>query len=315
MKQIYSSCLALLFGLFACTEQKASEGLGASQLHCPEIQGAASLLGQDGLELIVFGELHGMNEAPQFVGDMLCHDIVQNGNTVLALGYSKNMRADIDTYLAEPDEIKALTAILSTDNWSAGLQDGRTSQAMFGLITIVKQLQAKGYDAELALFISENNGVARDPNVSRSVYAQRHEKDMADNLIKIVKANISNGKRGHVIALVGNVHARRGMGKFTNPPYDLMAKFLPEKSTLTINNNYTAGTSWNCVGNSETNEIDCGVHENGSYLADVFKTNGLPNMERALHSFGENKKGYDGYYFIGKSTASLPAMELLREKQ
>ena len=113
-------------------------------MSCPEIIGAYDLLRQAGVDLIVFGELHGMKEGPRFVADMLCHDIKVNGNTVLALEYSKDMGADIATYLAQPDETKALHDLLSTDAWSKGMQDGRKSMAMMGLITAVKKLQSSG---------------------------------------------------------------------------------------------------------------------------------------------------------------------------
>ena len=49
------------------------------------------------------------------------------------------------------------------------------------------------------MFISGANNEELDPNITRSVMAQRREKDMADNLIKIVAAHKSSGKRGHVL--------------------------------------------------------------------------------------------------------------------
>lgn len=297
--------IGLCLALMACgpkTVEKAA-------LNCPQIEGAEALLSRDGLKLAVFGELHGMQEAPQFVGGMVCHDLMRNGHSVLALEISKDMRVDLDIYLAEPDEQKAMQVFLRTDIWSKGMQDGRRSIAMFDLIKTVKMYRSLGYDASITLFISEKANQKYDAEASQSLNASVHEKDMADNLLESVSGLPENG---HVFALVGNVHARREQGSYYETPYELMATYFPKNVSLTFNNNYATGTAWNCRG-AVGGETDCGAHLHGKYVASMFEVDGKPIDRQAIHVFNETFKGYDGYFYLGETAASPPAKTLLED--
>lgn len=78
--------------------------------------------------LVIFGELHGTKEAPDFVRQHICNPIQLKGKVVLGL------------------EVPATSqrALLAQGHWKYNTPDGRSSVAMFELIELVRTQRAIG---------------------------------------------------------------------------------------------------------------------------------------------------------------------------
>ncbi|PHR57656.1 MAG: hypothetical protein COA43_11595 [Robiginitomaculum sp.] len=301
-------CLGGSLALTGCGQETVAPSL--VELNCPEIQGAEALLTREGVDLIVFGEIHGAKEPPQFVADMICASLKTGQSTVLALEYPYGQQGDLDEYLNNADETLAARILLSKKFWTREWQDGRTSQAMFDLIKQIKSYYVLGYDVRLHAYqpwdISTTEGYDK---LSRSEQGQAYEKKMAKNLWSAVGDN-------KVIALVGNLHAKRGAYPYESKSYDLMAKHLPIDAVVTVNVQHFGGTAWNCRG--ETPNM-CKVYKSGASRgkdkksSQIFRKNGEPIRLKAVHMHFENENGYDGVYNIVTFTSSSPAHTLITD--
>lgn len=97
---------------------------------CPAIDGLDVLL-QPGTTL-VFGEIHGTQEIPRFVGDVACRAGPQALVTV-GLEVRRDEQRRIDAFLASQGAPADTQGLLAGPFWRRTDQDGRSSQAMLEL--------------------------------------------------------------------------------------------------------------------------------------------------------------------------------------
>ena len=286
MRLVFIVCL---FILTACSGSVENN----TKLDCPIIEGVDDLLGADAPNLIVFGEIHGTEEVPVFIGDVVCRSIELGYPTVLALEFSESEKQNIDTYLADPNEATAKNELLKTNYWRFRGQDGKTSKAMFQLLQRSKNYKIEGYDIELVLFDVAHDFVDKFQGKSRAVLESAREFKMAENLQKAIN-NYPNRK---IIVLTGNYHSPLWHHSDKRNEKFTMTSYLPRDMFLTLNINSQPGTVWTWAR---------GLTKTGGKVYAAFLDDGKPSTQRAIHIFNKVNNGYDGLYYTVTKTASEP---------
>lgn len=160
-------------------------------------------------------------------------------------------------------------ALLSSPRWQ--LRDGRTSLAMLELHRALKGVQVFGF--------APGRGVA-DSNAA-----------MGENFLK------HQLKNGYNLVLVGGTHAQLAAGRgdsFASVPFGQYVQ-ARSKNVLSLSARYTGGEAWACTPYCDANPLD----------------NNEPAgaMPAQRVGFGGKDRRFNGYFSVGKATASPPALE------
>lgn len=226
--------------------------------------------------VIWFGELHGTEESPRFVGDVVCeaarHDRVQLGLEVWDFE-----QVSLDRYVRSAGGYADRRALLAGAFWAT--HDGRSSHAMVALLERVRALRAAGAAIELVAYDGEDSA-DRDATMADRVAAARDSGAI-------------------FVGLSGNAHARRPRGAPWDPDFVSMVAYLIARGipVTSLDVSSTGGTMWGCLLREPDQAPDCGVHP---VRADGGTT--------PIGAIGPSRdRAYDGEYAIGPSTASFPA--------
>lgn len=237
--------------------------------------------------LVMFGEIHGTNEAPQFVGEVVCN-LSKNGTpVVLALELPANFQGLVDNYLGSQsgERNAAMRAIESQPFWATSPTEGRTSIAMRNLLERVVQLRAAGHKLDVALF---------DINFDEIGGPVKRDKRMADNIRSYLQRSDVTAK---VVVLAGNWHTSLTRGAPWNADYEPAAFLLKDMNPITLDLAYTGGSAWVC------SRVSCGVS--------AFRANGttpLPNNPAPGIYLVSGVPRHNGVFYVGAITASAPAV-------
>jgi hypothetical protein len=249
----------------------------------------SSVLAEQSIKFLVFGELHGTTEEPRAFGDAVAAAMRSRQLVTVALELSVDEQASITSYINSDGNANDRRALLAGSDWREN--DGRTSAAMFRLI---EQLRILSHEYRDRIKV-----IAIKPTFNPKDRSQTgYEEEMAKNLLKAAPADSDDSV---VIALVGNIHAMRTPIE-SDPAEGFvgflpMAMHLPQKATVTVRMNSDGGEAWNCMDNAKGVET-CGAHifgpEGGAHRADflVFR---LP------------RNGYNAALWVGHLSASPPA--------
>jgi hypothetical protein len=217
---------------------------------------------------------------PAFAADVACRQAVRAGSATLALEIPQSEQPLIDRYLASDGKDAARAALLEGKFWRRGMQDGRSSIAMLGLIETSRRLIRSGVPLRLAT--ADGDGLADQA---------ARERAMADVLVRLVRE-----KKGPVVMLVGNLHAHTARGAPWDPSLEFMGaiakKSVPDVMSLDVQ--YGAGAYWVCMdpggcGIRTTKGTDAGK----PWTIDVFPA--------------PDSRGLFGTYSVGPAEASKPA--------
>lgn len=167
--------------------------------------------GADGVvepgRLVIFGELHGTNEIPAFVGDV-------------ALAAARKGRVHVGLELPVGDD-PGKTAL-----WHGPGQYGVTSRAM---LVLIDRLRGAGID--VYFFDDRSRGLdRRDETMAAAIAAQR-----------------SRAKGDIHLVLVGNYHARKAVGAPWDARKRWMASYLDGPGVVSLDVVYPSATVWNCL--------------------------------------------------------------------
>ncbi len=279
--------LALACGLTGCGSSRPSPPAQppAAAVACGGITGEERLTAP----LVLVGDLHGTREVPAAFGDLVCHAAsAHRGQTILAgLEIPTSEQAAIDAFLAGPGDAAAARTLLAGDFWHRDFQDGRSSEAMLGLLGELRRLRSLG----LRIVV---RGI--DPQH----YDSPGERDagMADAVAEAIAA-VSPAQ---TLVLAGNVHTRTLNGY----PWDAKADYVPMGARLraryagltALDVKNLGGSAWTCTSSDPK---DCGPHD----LRPREANGPTPRVE--LDPAAAPTTGYDGILLLGKVTASPPA--------
>lgn len=163
---------------------------------------------------IVVGEVHGNEQTPQFVAQLVCGLLKQGRTVILALEREGQEQAALNRYLSSagnPSDVKALTG---TGAWARPFQDGRNSQAMLALIEQMRQWKQAGQRVGvLAMQLEFHKIIAADPGqpmqlteIESTRFAAINDRTMADKLWM----TLASSPAYTVVALAGNWHTAVG---------------------------------------------------------------------------------------------------------
>jgi hypothetical protein len=260
----------LAFAAFSCAHVPKSSSVDCGA----PVAGADLVLGPG--KVVLLGEMHGTQEMPQVAGDLACM-AARTGPVMVGLEIADH--PSFAAFLASDGSASARQTLLSAPFWTASFQDGRTSEAMFGLVDRIRRLKQQGLDIQLVLF---------DGNETKD---KTRDQVMADN----VNAARAAHSQAVFVLLMGDLHAlkTRGRSWVKGDSYAWTAGLLSFPS-ISLRMSHQDGTAWACMGNSDA---DC----KPTYISG----RALPNAPRGIVL--EPQPGYDGRIDVMTSTASPPA--------
>lgn len=257
-KYFFPSLVLLLFSSSCATD------------HCPAIPGLDPLL--QPRKVILLGEIHGTQEAPEFLYNIACQALEKKLALTVGLELPYTDQKGIDLYLnslgTKPDQAQ----LLNLSFWA--FQDGRGSLAMFELIDKIRQLKSNGGNVDLMLY-DNPDALDRDYDMATHILAKTIQKPK--DLFVVLSGNIHN-----------EINEGSGrMGRF------VMDK-LGDKNVIALDQGYIGGSAWVCISSG------CGPIELGG------------NTGPELGIIMENLGTHHGFFGVDSIHASPPAREVLK---
>jgi hypothetical protein len=244
---------------------------------------AEQLWSKPSLRWLLVGELHGSNEAPTAVADLVCDAVARGRNVTVALERPTSEQAELNGILTAKDLIESEQKLLELPGWRVdgqGRPDGRSSGAMLQLLIALRELHKKDADISVAAFDAPYTGSgpgARDEALGNALLALG--KSQPTKLI---------------VVLTGNLHAMQA----PMYGYDLAAMYLPAEQRISLEVTDRGGESW-----SDSTTGGCGLHKNSVGDKGVTNSRGV-FLDPALAPYGK----VDGILSLGAPlTASSPA--------
>lgn len=280
--RVKSSISGLLFTLIVSIMQFLLACHGG-QVSKVDIVNCALVPGFDSVntagQIVLLGEMHGTQEAPAFLQDLVCQALQSELSITVFLELPQGEQTAVDEFLQSDGSVEAKRTFLKTNTWARDFQDGRNSQAMFELIDYLRSLRAKKANVKLQ-FMDEPDVPDRD-------------QVMAAHILQ----NVEEQPDRFYVALMGNIHNQiaAGSGRIGS----LLLESSISDRVLSLNMHYGTGTAWVCLAEG------CGVFElSGS----DGETRGI-----VIDSYG-GSRSYHGHYGVGPIHASLPARQMKFEE-
>ena len=281
MKTIAGLAIAMLAVGASSTRTVAAPFLppASEDTTCSPVRDLDSVLVRGRITL--FGEIHGTDEFPVFVGNVLCHAWKRRLPMTLGVELASESSRNLDAVVhSAGDSATARAALLADSIWHGSSFDGRTSMAMSRLIERVRGLARAGGDVRVTAF-------SRPSTPSR-------DSTMAAELARALARDTSRV----VIILTGNIHSRVTTGTSFDSTFRPMALRLRElvqpRRVVGLDASYQAGTAWVCLSDG----TPCGAHSLKGH--EMIPPGGI--------ELGPIEKGYDGVYSVGPVVASPPAV-------
>lgn len=254
---------------------------------------------------VVFGEVHGTNEAPAFVGDVACALAFQGERLLVAIELDTGVNAALQAAWAQPDDRfpAALRRI-----WPAGRNDGVGSEAMLALLLRLHRLRTGGRAIDVVAFNGNVTQERTGPFASLPGQGQ-HEAAQVEN-IRAADA----GRYDHVLVLTGNLHARKQPVTRGGVTFEPMAmRLAPAAAVTSLAMRTAGGTTWSCQlkpGCTFTpgrplpeGAMSCAGHA----IAASGTLAGPAGIGLGNAPGTTPDTAYDGYFWLGRVTASPPA--------
>lgn len=233
--------------------------------------------------VIVFGELHGVNEIPVFVADQV-ETLLHSGKAVrLGLEFDSGDTAALNAAMLLQDESDLHNALMALRQWRDGT-DARNGVAMATMLQRLGSLSSKhpgqltvfAYDIGLDQFSSAN---ARDAHMAE-IIGQHRERADDDH---------------YLLVLTGNAHAFAVPGAPWDEDFRSMVVQLKSRHpVISLRNAQSGGEAWLCTPECKISPIAAMTErEEGIYL-------------QPFSADWADGPVYHGIFFYGHATASIP---------
>jgi hypothetical protein len=230
---------------------------------------------------LVFGEVHGTREVPEFVGAYLCAAALQGRKITLAIEFPASEQASIDAFMASQGTAQDNASLSAGAFWRRPLQDGRSSVDMLHLLENIRSLRAGGADIRVVA-------------VDTDLQSRRREAAIAGNL----RSTLGRHAGRQVLALIGGLHAIRAKGRRGDPDYESAVYLLADQRPLALTVGTAGGSAWVCRG---VTPAACG--------ATPWDINKVDPAPAAPLSLVPPSAQFDGVFYVGATTASPPAIQ------
>lgn len=277
----------------------------SSQLSCTAPPGWHEVLRQNP-RFVVFGELHGTEQSPQFIANLVCAEARKGKPVLLGIERGANFEAALQEAWALPSS--KFAPALAKLGWT-GRQDGTASKAFFDMVVRIHLLKERG----LPIHIVAYNGARDKEQHDRFAHLPGqgpHEAAQAENIAKAAEAR----SPATSIVLVGNLHARKLPIERAGRSFDPMALQLSRYGkVVSLDMAYGAGTMWNCLMKPGVkpapgkpvgpNDIACGP----SPTAGIAGFRSAPFVRLSSPKGKAQDPAFDGFFWVGPVSASPPA--------
>lgn len=300
--KIALSCLIAATIISGCVANEVRMPIG----DCAEVIGAEKILKDTQKPVLMFGHIHGTNESPKFVGDILCQAI-ENGNSVdLYLLINIENQPFLDTFLESSGTDADIKRLLLSDFWAKD-NSGHSSLAMFDLIDIARQYKSDG--AEINVWAYTNY---KSPSVRTRPHDSKSQQRVAIDAAEFINSKLKLSSADKHIIISGDVDASKNSVKFAGENYEPVRKYLVEKPVYSLRMMANGGNAWVCwISRDEETTIstsECGSRDwsdDTEYLkAENYLYGFLERSESTVDYYYEK---YDGFYYVGTMSASIPA--------
>jgi hypothetical protein len=240
--------------------------------------------------VIVFGELHGINEIPEFVADQV-ETLLNAGKTVhLGLEFDSDDTAALNAAMLLTDNSELHDALMELPQWRNG-NDARNGLAMAAMLQRLGRLSGK-HPGQLTVFaydISFNQRTTpnvRDAHMAEIIGQQRTQAQDHE----------------YVLVLAGNAHAFAVPGA----PWDkdfrsMVVQLQPHHPVISLRNAQSGGQAWLCTPECKITPIAAmPEREKGIYL-------------QPFSADWADSPVYQGIFYYGHATASKPLPVWLAE--
>ncbi|MCE4554900.1 hypothetical protein [Pelomonas cellulosilytica] len=164
--------------------------------------------------VIIVGELHGTEQTPAFVGQLVCGLLKLGRPVVLALERDGSEQLALNQYLASDGLATDVQALLAGGAWRQSVQDGRNSQAMLALIEQVRRWHRAGQRVGVLAMQMDWSPVLPESELGKEPWAKAdadyftamNDRAMADK----VRGTALAYPAYTVVALAGNMHTALG---------------------------------------------------------------------------------------------------------
>lgn len=256
---------------------------GIASLECMSIAGAASIL--RGGAVVLLGEIHGTDQAPEAISALTCHALDRGLNVTVALEIPRDEQEAIERYLTPDDrsEPLMLDSLMKGSFWQRGYQDGRSSR---GMLELLRSLRRYREETERVRVV-----IIDDPQApeGRDAYMAHRLRDVR-----------AAAEQNLILVLTGNLHNRLVIGTRWNPQYEPMGYLLEkllgsETELVSLRITHSGRSAWVCTGSAAT---DCGVRE----------LDGKDDLPMGIELFADSEHAaFSGRLHVGPISASPPA--------
>lgn len=202
---------------------------------------------------VIVGEVHGTEETPAFVGQLVCGLLKQGRPVIVALERNGAEQEALNRYLASAGQPVDQQALLSARAWATPkAQDGRSSRAMLQLIEQVRQWRRDGQRVGVLAMQQDSHVLAPMDGTPRLLMSETdmnrlseiNDRSMADKVWSALAAHPGYT----VVALAGNVHTALGSkmrAQFASTPSfaDVLSSYVPVHVIGLTSSK--GGSSWN----------------------------------------------------------------------
>ena len=235
-------------------------------------------------QVLLLGEMHGTVESPAFTSAVVCSALERGLEVVVGLEIPYQEQSVFDAFLASDGGVLAERSLLASEFWTRSYQDGRSSEAMLGMVRDLRDRLARGASLRLVLFDEQVQG--RDAAMATRLAAAAERVPNA-----------------FVVALSGNLHARIARGSPWDESFEPMGMLvrarLTGRSVVSLDVSASGGYAWYCTtADAET----CG--ERAVHGRDV--------EPLGVHLAPGKSPHYSGRYSVGELHASPPALDSTR---
>lgn len=247
-------------------------------------------------KLILFGELHGTKEAPEFFLNAVCNSLQYAPKTYVILEKYKDEQSYISDYL-NTQNAPVSSLVNNQPSWSRKVQDGRRSDAIAALFVQLKLLKQQGANIEV---------IAVAPSSKQHKKGIPKAQAMAQNVRDVITA--AKDKKALFLGLFGRTHIRveKISHNENTPKKPQMGYLLRDLNLLSLEIKHLDGTAWVCYPGKNT-PFEC-----GSKARDA-NTQKWPQAS-SIMMYDALINGYHGGFFVGAISSSPPAIEQFKKR-
>ncbi|AGC44719.1 hypothetical protein MYSTI_03407 [Myxococcus stipitatus DSM 14675] len=250
------------------------------------IRGLAGLM-SPGLTLLV-GEQLGSREAPTVVGELVCQVAEAGLPVALGIALPRTEQERVNRYLASGGSPADQDALLEGRFWRRPYQDGRSSRAMLDLIDRVRAMRMAGLSVSLVAYDTDTAGGSQRDAQQAALWNERREAQQDE--VQVL--------------LAGNTHTRTVTGAAWDKSFTPMASLMKAPRFIVLDMSYAQGTRWGCDLDPQ-GQVRCGLVG----TTPVERLAARPGLNPYIDLYDEpTSDGSHGHLYVGRLTASLPAM-------